>query len=104
MSVWRTAQNCNKTIRCAELRKGDICFGDLIITKPEPKTFKVVCVAQLTGETFFTVGKVYTWKDGTMTNDHGFTYCPDHGVGIVGTDPDKWDLSAWYKFVKIVEE
>ena len=35
VSVYHTSQNCKKTIQCAELRKGEICFGDLIIKTPE---------------------------------------------------------------------
>ena len=31
ISIYHTDQNCKKTIECAELRKGEICFGDLII-------------------------------------------------------------------------
>ena len=34
VSVYHTSQNCKKTIKCAELRKGEICFGDLIIEEP----------------------------------------------------------------------
>ena len=33
ISVYRTSQNCDKTIRCAELRSGEICYGDLTITE-----------------------------------------------------------------------
>ena len=35
ISVRHTSENCKKTIRCAELRKGEICYGDLVITKGE---------------------------------------------------------------------
>lgn len=35
VSVYYTSQNCKKTIMCSELRKGEICYGDLIITKKE---------------------------------------------------------------------
>ena len=31
--VYHTNENCEKEIRCAELRKGEICFGDLVIQK-----------------------------------------------------------------------
>ena len=34
VSVYHTSANCNKTIKCAELRKGEICFGDLVIEQP----------------------------------------------------------------------
>ena len=100
VSVYHTTQNCKKTIQCAELRKGEICFGDLIITKPEPKTFKVVCIGYLKGEKGFTIGKIYIWDNGTLTRDDGFTYTSM----VTGTDPDKWELSEYYKFIKIVEE
>ena len=32
-SVYRTSDNCEKFIRCSELRNGEICYGDLIITE-----------------------------------------------------------------------
>ena len=31
ISVYRTSDDCDKTIKCAELRKGEIAFGELII-------------------------------------------------------------------------
>ena len=106
VSVYHTNGNCIKTITCAELRKGEICFGDLVITKVEEtvKTFKVVCVEYKRPEQFFTIGKVYTWENGTLTNDRGFTYSKDKGANVTGTDPDKWGLSKYYKFIKIIEE
>ena len=33
ISIYRTSKNCDKTIRCAELRTGEICYGDLTLTK-----------------------------------------------------------------------
>ena len=76
----------------------------MIITKAEPKEFKVVCVGyNRDDEKFFTIGKVYTWKDNTLTNDNGFVYGKG-GAGVDGTDPEKWDLSKWYKFIKIIDE
>ena len=33
ISVYRTSRDCDKTIRCAELRNGEICYGDLTLTK-----------------------------------------------------------------------
>ena len=104
VSVYHTTQNCKKTIQCAELRKGEICFGDLVITKPEPKTFKVVCVEYRSTEKCFTIGKVYVWDNNTLTSDRGFKYSPTNGANVTGTDPDKWALSKYYKFIKIVEE
>ena len=38
ISVYRTSADCNKTIKCAELRKGEICYGDLIIEQPVIET------------------------------------------------------------------
>ncbi len=32
VSVYGTVESCKKTITCAELRKGEICYGDLILT------------------------------------------------------------------------
>ncbi len=99
VSVYHTSQNCKKTIQCAELRKGEICFGDLTITKPEPKTFKVVCTGYKKAERFFTIGKIYTWDNGSLKSDSDHTYTSM----VIGTDPDKWWLSDWYTFIKIVE-
>ena len=31
ISVYHTSANCKKIIKCSELRKGEICFGDLVI-------------------------------------------------------------------------
>ena len=35
LSLYHTNKNCIKTIECAELKNGEICFGDLVIVKPE---------------------------------------------------------------------
>ena len=35
ISVYRTSKDCDKTIRCAELRNGEICYGDLTLTKED---------------------------------------------------------------------
>ena len=35
-SIYRTSENCDQTIRCEELRSGEICYGKLIITKKQP--------------------------------------------------------------------
>ena len=104
ISIYHTNNNCTKTIKCAELKKGEICFGDLIITRvEEPKEFKVVCVEDKKDEGFFTIGKIYTWKNNTLTNDDGFVY-GEGGAGVDGADPEKWCLSEWYKFIKIIDE
>ena len=34
ISVYYTSENCKKQIKCAELRKGEICYGDLIVEQP----------------------------------------------------------------------
>ena len=99
ISLYRTNGDCTKTIQCAELRKGEICFGDLIITQPEPKSFKVVCAGyNQEDEKYFTVGKVYTWENNTLKTDDGFVY----NTMVDGEDPEKWKLSGWYKFVKLI--
>ena len=36
LSVYNTNENCKKIIECAELQKGEICFGELVI-KPNLK-------------------------------------------------------------------
>lgn len=33
ISVYSTSDDCEKFIRCSELRNGEICYGDLIITE-----------------------------------------------------------------------
>ena len=33
ISLYKTSDNCIKTIKCAELRNGEIAYGDLIIEK-----------------------------------------------------------------------
>ena len=33
ISIYRTSKSCDKTIRCAELRNGEICYGNLTLTK-----------------------------------------------------------------------
>lgn len=35
LSLYHNSKNCVKTIECAELKTGEICFGDLVIVKPE---------------------------------------------------------------------
>jgi hypothetical protein len=37
ISVYRTSKDCDKTIRCTELRDGEVCYGDLILTGSEEK-------------------------------------------------------------------
>ena len=32
--LYHDSAKCKKTIKCAELRKGEICYGDLIIEEP----------------------------------------------------------------------
>ena len=32
ISVYRNSSDCDKTIKCAELRSGEIAYGDLVIT------------------------------------------------------------------------
>lgn len=59
---------------------------------------KVKCVDCLDKERCFTVGNVYTWKDNTIEDDGGYVF----RASADGTDPDKWDLSHWYKF-KVVD-
>lgn len=67
--------------------------------RKEPTTFKVVCVEQLKFETSFTVGKIYTWDEGKLIDDDGYVFTSV----VKGTDPDKWGLSKYYKFIVIKE-
>ena len=80
------------------------CFTDselelIVVWTREPEEFKVVCVEQITGEKNFTVGKIYTWKNDTLTGDDGYVY----DTIVSGTNLDKWELSYYYKFIKVVE-
>ena len=34
LCIYHTSGDCKKHIKCAELRKGEICYGDLIIEEP----------------------------------------------------------------------
>ena len=47
ISLYRTNADCAKTITCAELRKGEICFGDLVITKQEEPAETVMSIAEI---------------------------------------------------------
>ena len=47
ISLYHTNENCTKTITCAELRKGEICFGELVITKPEEPTETIMSIAEI---------------------------------------------------------
>jgi hypothetical protein len=35
ISIYSTSDDCDKSIRCAELRGGEICYGDLLLTKED---------------------------------------------------------------------
>ena len=37
ISIYRTRKDCDKTIHCTELRDGEVCYGDLILTGNEEK-------------------------------------------------------------------
>ena len=59
MSVYRTSKDCDKVIKCAELQKGEICYGELVIEpylKPCPfcgnKAVKVCSSEEINGEGF----------------------------------------------------
>ena len=51
-------------------------------------------------EESFTVNGFYTWEENTLTCDNGFVY---NNTMVNGTDPEKWALSRWYKFIKIID-
>ena len=44
ISLYRTSTDCDKTIKCKELRSGEIAYGDLQIIKPEPKNTCDDCI------------------------------------------------------------
>lgn len=58
---------------------------------------KVRCVGYKRNEQYFTKGKIYTWEDGKLVNDIGFTY----NNMVSGKNIDDWSLSNWYKFKKV---
>ena len=47
ISLYKTSADCIKTITCAELRKGEICFGDLIITEAKEPVEMVMSIAEI---------------------------------------------------------
>ena len=48
MSVWNTSEDCEKTIECAELKNGEVAFGDLVITKePESEPEMVMTISEI---------------------------------------------------------
>lgn len=61
---------------------------------------KVKCTGYKSSERYFTVGKVYEWKDDCMECDNGFVYS---SCMVGGDNPDKWELSDWYTF-EVVKE
>ena len=66
----------------------------------EPVSFKVRCVWKINeANRDFTVGKIYEWKDGKLTDDTGFTWCGCCRFSNI----DEWEFRR-YKFVKVTEE
>lgn len=61
----------------------------------------VRCKGYKSSERYFTVGKVYEWEDGNLTNDNGFTY---DNFMCDGADPKEWSLSAWYDFEVVKDQ
>lgn len=61
---------------------------------------KVKCTGYKGTERYFTVGKVYEWKDDYMECDDGFAYT----TMVSGNNPDKWQLSHWYTFEVVNEQ
>lgn len=61
---------------------------------------KVRCKGYKRGEKYFTIGKVYEWEDGRLTNDRGNTY----KYAVNGKNPKEWDLSNWYDFEVVQDQ
>lgn len=57
----------------------------------EPRKIKVKCVEA--NEPWFTVGKIYEWVDGKLTDDTGYVFRST----CRGSDPSKWSFTI-YKF------
>ncbi len=47
ISIYRTSDDCDKTIKCRELKKGEICFGDLIISTPKKPVETVMTISEI---------------------------------------------------------
>ena len=37
LSIYKTSKDCDKIIRCSELRNGEICYGDLTLVKTDDR-------------------------------------------------------------------
>lgn len=61
---------------------------------------KVRCKGYKRGEKYFTIGKVYEWEDGRLTNDDGFVY----DSLVEGAAPQEWKLSHWYDFEVVCDD
>lgn len=78
ISEYHTNENCKKTIECAELQKGEICFGELVIKKnlkPCPFCGKTETVA------------VYSAEEIDNSDSEYYAVCCDYhkgGCGAVG--------------------
>ena len=49
ISVYKTSSNCDKTIKCENLIKGEICYGELIVTKQEMVEMTIAEIEQKLG-------------------------------------------------------
>jgi hypothetical protein len=79
--------------------KGTLVYDRERDTKKPLYNGKVVCV-ELNGNTMYTVGKIYQFKDGIMTADNGLTY-PSRFNPIHNFEAwNKWTAS---KFIEIKE-
>lgn len=61
---------------------------------------KVKCVGYKQNEKYFTIGKVYEWKNDSLVRDDGLCYT----ALVEGNDPSKWTLSKWYTFEVVSEQ
>ena len=69
-------------------------------SEPRPTSFKVRCVWKKNEACIdFTVGKIYEWKNGGLTDDTGFAFRASCRYPSI----DMWEFSS-YKFVKVDEE
>ena len=46
-SIFKNSYDCEKTIKCAELRNGEIAYGDLVITKKEEQKVVEMTVEEI---------------------------------------------------------
>ena len=73
-------------------------FIPLVEDKPSYYNGKVVCVDNA-GNSSYTKGKAYKFKDGVLTDDTGFEMCDEHPVKTFA-EWDKWSTAKWLEVIE----